>query len=173
MNKALDLDPQLAQAYINLSDLYYNKAKGGISMEMKDKLKKLRTERGLTQAQLAEVLFVSRSTVAKWENGLGLPGQESLQLLEQLYGISRQEVSTTEPEATIVAKNRQLHTVGQIIGWTVFLLIIILSLIVPIQILKGNYGFTPEMAAGLFADNPYIDTGDYRIYYTMKRKRMV
>lgn len=45
-------------------------------------------------------------------------------------------------------------------------MITILSLVIPIQILKGNYGFTPEMAAGLFADNPYIDTGDYRIYYT-------
>ena len=32
-------------------------------MEFKDKLKKLRTEKGLTQAQLAEAIFVSRSTV--------------------------------------------------------------------------------------------------------------
>ena len=38
-------------------------------MELKDKLKKLRQEKGLTQAQLAQAVFVSRSTVAKWENG--------------------------------------------------------------------------------------------------------
>jgi len=44
-------------------------------MELKDKIKQLRREKGLTQAQLADALFVSRSTVAKWENGLGLPGR--------------------------------------------------------------------------------------------------
>ena len=32
-------------------------------MEFKDNLKKLRTEKGLTQAQLAEKLFVSRSNL--------------------------------------------------------------------------------------------------------------
>ena len=31
-------------------------------MELKDKLKKLRKERGLTQSQLADAIFVSRST---------------------------------------------------------------------------------------------------------------
>ena len=34
-------------------------------MELKDKIKNLRKEKGLTQAQLADALFVSRSTVAK------------------------------------------------------------------------------------------------------------
>ena len=55
-------------------------------MEFKDNLKKLRTEKGLTQAQLAEAIFVSRSTVAKWENGLGLPSVESMALLEAFFG---------------------------------------------------------------------------------------
>ena len=46
-------------------------------MEFKENPKQLRTQKGLTQAQPAEKLFVSRSTVAKWENGLGLPNPES------------------------------------------------------------------------------------------------
>ena len=46
-------------------------------MEFKDKLKQFRAEKGLTQSQLADLLYVSRSTVAKWENGLGLPNPES------------------------------------------------------------------------------------------------
>ena len=61
-------------------------------MELKDKLKKLRLERGLTQAQLAENLFVSRSTVAKWENGLGLPNAESMQLLAAQFGVTADEM---------------------------------------------------------------------------------
>ncbi|MBR1993808.1 MAG: helix-turn-helix transcriptional regulator, partial [Firmicutes bacterium] len=40
------------------------------------------------QAQLAEAIFVSRSTVAKWENGLGLPGKASMEALEALFAIT-------------------------------------------------------------------------------------
>jgi transcriptional regulator with XRE-family HTH domain len=78
-------------------------------MELKDNLKKLRTERGLTQAQLAEQLFVSRSTVAKWENGLGLPNPDSMAALEDLFGISAQQIATKEPEEVILQKNRKLR----------------------------------------------------------------
>lgn len=135
-------------------------------MEMKDKLKVLRQEKGLTQAQLAEILFVSRSTVAKWENGLGLPNADSMAALETLYGISREDVATSEPEAVIVEKNRRLRRFGQVLGWTVFWLLTAVSIVLPFAIFDGHYGLTADMAAGVFADNSYIDTGDYRIYYT-------
>ena len=36
-------------------------------------LKKLRAEKGLSQRELAERLYVTRSTVARWENGSRLP----------------------------------------------------------------------------------------------------
>ena len=35
----------------------------------KDKLKELRMQKGISQYELAENLFVSRSAIAKWENG--------------------------------------------------------------------------------------------------------
>ena len=38
-----------------------------------DALKKLRTKKGLTQNQLAELMFVNRATVTKWESGNRLP----------------------------------------------------------------------------------------------------
>jgi len=134
-------------------------------MELKDKLKKLRKDKGLTQAQLADAIFVSRSTVAKWENGLGLPGPDSMVALEKLFDIPQAEVATSEPETVIVSKNRRLHIIGQAAIWAVILAITILTAILPFAIHSGNYGFTPEMAAGNYGDNQYIDTGDYRIYY--------
>ena len=134
-------------------------------MELKDKLKALRKEKGLTQAQLAEILFVSRSTVAKWENGLGLPAQDSMEALKRLYGISQDQVATSEPETVIVEKNKKLHLLGQIIGWTVTLLLCAVATVLPVAIHKGNYGFTPAMAAGGLKDCPYIDIDEYRIYY--------
>lgn len=36
-------------------------------------LKSLRIERGITQTQLAELMFVTRSTINRWENGSRLP----------------------------------------------------------------------------------------------------
>ena len=76
-------------------------------MEFKENLKQLRIQKGLTQAQLAEKLFVSRSTVAKWENGLGLPNPESMATLEKLFNISTEELATKEPETVIVKKNQK------------------------------------------------------------------
>ena len=136
-------------------------------MELKDKLKKLRQEKGLTQAQLADAIFVSRSTVAKWENGLGLPNADSMAALEKLFDIQKGDVATSEPEAVIVQKNRKLHLIGQIAGWSAAMLLTVLCITLPFVMLHGNYGFTWTMAAGIFSDNPYFDTGDCRIYYTV------
>lgn len=41
----------------------------------KNKLKELREKNNISQYQLAEKIFVSRSAVAKWENGLGMPSK--------------------------------------------------------------------------------------------------
>lgn len=134
-------------------------------MEMKDKLKKLRQDRGLTQAQLAQALFVSRSTVAKWENGLGLPSPESMEMLEQQYGITREDVATSEPETVIVEKNRKLRRIGRITQCVLVAALLVLSVLLPIGIIKGEYGFTSDMAVGAEPGAPYIQAGRYRIYY--------
>ena len=134
-------------------------------MEFKDKLKQLRKEKGLTQAQLADAIFVSRSTIAKWENGLGLPRAESMAALETYLAVPPQEIVTTETEAVIVEKNRKLHLIGQIAGWTALIVFLTYSMMLPFAIHDGHYGFTWDMAAGVFADEAYFDTGDYRIYY--------
>jgi transcriptional regulator with XRE-family HTH domain len=135
-------------------------------MEFKENLRRLRMEKGLTQAQLAEKLFVSRSTVAKWENGLGLPNPESMSMLESLFDISASELATKEPEEVIVKKNQKLRIVVSVILWSLFLVLFIYMMCLPFAIHKGNYGFYPKMAAGIYADRAYIDTGDYRIYYS-------
>ena len=134
-------------------------------MEFKENLKQLRVQKGLTQAQLAEKLFVSRSTVAKWENGLGLPNPESMTMLEMLFDINALELATKEPEKVIVKKNRKLRQIGHIVGWSIIVVLLIAMSYLPFAIHNGEYGFTPEMAAGSYADSEYIDTGDYRIYY--------
>ena len=57
-------------------------------MDIGEKLKALRTERGLTQEQLAAKLYVSRTAVSKWETGGGSPNLDSLQAVARLFDVS-------------------------------------------------------------------------------------
>ena len=47
-------------------------------MEFNEKLQELRKAKGLTQEELAEKLFVSRTAISKWESGRGYPSIDSL-----------------------------------------------------------------------------------------------
>jgi len=55
--------------------------------EIGDFLKALRKSKGLTQAELADMLNVSNKTVSKWENGLGIPEMSTLVRLADLYDV--------------------------------------------------------------------------------------
>ena len=80
-------------------------------MEFSNKLKTLRKEKGISQQTLADAIFVSRSAVAKWENGLGLPSRESMAALCNFFQISEDFLHTQEPESVIVQKNKRINTI--------------------------------------------------------------
>ena len=78
-------------------------------MQFNEKLKSLRTKKGISQVELAKNIFVSRSAVAKWENGLGLPSEESLKLLAEYFGVSISDLQSDPIEEDIVIqKNSKL-----------------------------------------------------------------
>ena len=82
-------------------------------MEFKDRLKRIRQERNLSQQALADAIYVSRSAVAKWENGLGLPGESSYQSLLSYFGMTAEEFPLNEEvEAVYVAKNKRIFTLS-------------------------------------------------------------
>lgn len=75
-------------------------------MEFHQRLKQLRSQRGISQRELAEQIHISRSAVAKWENGLGLPGEESAQLLAEFFGVTVEELLPSQAEdSKLVEKN--------------------------------------------------------------------
>ena len=57
-------------------------------------IRELREKRNLTQAELAEKLFISDKTVSKWENGKGYPDISLLEPLAGVFGISVTELLT-------------------------------------------------------------------------------
>ena len=55
-------------------------------------IKELREKHNLTQAELAEKLFISDKTVSKWENGKGYPDVTMLEPLANVFGVSVAEL---------------------------------------------------------------------------------
>ena len=61
-------------------------------MELSSQISSQRLEHGVSQDDLAEVIFVSRQTVSNWENDKTYPDVQSLELLSQLFGITIDEL---------------------------------------------------------------------------------
>ena len=76
-------------------------------MTFGEKLKKIRTDRGLTQDELAERLFVSRTAVSKWESGRGLPNIESLKAISKLFSLSVDELLSGEELITLAQEDQR------------------------------------------------------------------
>lgn len=57
-------------------------------METKNVILELRTQKGWSQDELAEKVFVTRQAVSRWENGETVPNTDTLKLLSQLFDVS-------------------------------------------------------------------------------------
>lgn len=57
-------------------------------MDTKNIILELRTQKGLSQEELAEKVFVTRQAVSRWENGETTPNTETLKLLSKLFDVS-------------------------------------------------------------------------------------
>ena len=63
-------------------------------------IKELRTEKGMTQKELAEKIQVSNAAVSKWENGHGFPDISLLEPLSETLNISIAELINGERSFT-------------------------------------------------------------------------
>lgn len=88
-------------------------------MEFNVKLQELRKNKGLTQEELAEILFVSRTAISKWESGRGYPNIESLKAIAKLFSITVDELLSGEELLSIAEqdnKQRENHIRDLIFG---------------------------------------------------------
>lgn len=74
-------------------------------MEFNEKLQKLRTGEKLTQEELAEKLYVSRTAISKWESGRGYPSTDSLKAIAQYFHITIDELIGGEEMITLAEKD--------------------------------------------------------------------
>ena len=69
-------------------------------MEFGEKLQELRKSRGLTQQELAEALYVSRTAISKWESGRGYPSIDSLKEISGFFSVSIDDLLSGELRIT-------------------------------------------------------------------------
>ena len=78
-------------------------------MEFCEKLQELRKSRGLTQEELAEVLYVSRTAISKWESGRGYPSIDSLKEISGYFSVSSDDLLSAEKIVSIAEKENKLN----------------------------------------------------------------
>ena len=88
-------------------------------MEFHEKLQHLRKQKNLTQEELAQALYVSRTAISKWESGRGYPNIDSLKAISRFFCVSIDELLSGEEVLTIAQadqKQQQSHFIDLSFG---------------------------------------------------------
>ena len=88
-------------------------------MEFNEKLQELRKNKGLTQEELAEALYVSRTAISKWESGRGYPSIDSLKEIAKYFSVTIDELLSSNEVLSIAEednKQKEKHLKGLIFG---------------------------------------------------------
>ena len=116
-------------------------------MEFNEKLQELRKSKGLTQEELAEKLFVSRTAISKWESGRGYPSIDSLKAISRFFSVTIDDLICPEEIISAAEEEKQAFA-GRTISFisNTLDLLTVLMLFLPVF---GN-GEASPMAVSLF-----------------------
>ena len=70
-------------------------------------MQELRKQKGLTQEELAEALYVSRTAISKWESGRGYPNIDSLKAIAKFFSVTIDELLSGEEVLTIAEEDQK------------------------------------------------------------------
>ena len=76
-------------------------------MEFHEKLQTLRKQKGLTQEELAQKLYVSRTAVSKWESGRGYPNIDSLKAISACFSVTVDELLSGDQILSIAEEEQK------------------------------------------------------------------
>ena len=127
-------------------------------MEFSEKLQELRKSRSMTQEELAEALFVSRTAISKWESGRGYPSIDSLKEISRFFSVTIDELICSD-EMITVAENDKKEFVSKYISLICNALDILLAILLFIPAF-GNGSASPETVSllGLSGFTPWLKT---------------
>lgn len=127
-----------------------------------EKLKTERKNRGWSQEELAEKLFVSRQAVSKWENGQNYPSIEVIMKVSDLFGVSIDELlrSDEELKEKVIKDSKQLAYPKLKFTFDVLFLAGVALMVIKIGVLLMNrltdFNFTMYSGSFLWNFGPLI-----------------
>ena len=135
-------------------------------MEFHEKLQELRKKRNMTQEELAEALFVSRTAVSKWESGKGYPSIDSLKEISAFFQISIDDLLSGDALLSIAERDsasRLQHMYNLMSAFTdIAVLVLIILPLYPKAV--GEYIYSVNLVEYASADKHYLFI--YWIVYT-------
>lgn len=123
-------------------------------MEFCEKLQELRKNRTMTQEELAEALFVSRTAISKWESGRGYPSIDSLKEISRYFGVTIDELICAD-EMVSVAENEKREYIDRYVSLICSVLDIFYALLLFIPMFGNGASETVSMT-GLTGINPWV-----------------
>ena len=126
-------------------------------MRLGEKIYKLRTEKNLSQGELADALNVSRQSVSKWETDVSVPELDKLVKLSELFGVSLDELVLDKKQSEEMSAPKVVYververtTARKTVG------VVLLCFAALVWLLITLFG---EMLAGLILAAPFAACG--------------
>ena len=137
-------------------------------MEFNKKLQGLRRQKGLTQEELAQKLYVSRTAISKWESGRGYPNIESLKTIAEFFSVTIDELLSTNEVLTIAEednKRKEKHFRDLIYGLLDFCIVMLLFL--PFFAEKADGAIQSVSLITLCGVQPYLKIAYFAVVISM------
>ena len=127
-------------------------------MEFSEKLQELRKSRSMTQEELAEALFVSRTAVSKWESGRGYPNIDSLKEISRFFSVTIDDLICSD-EMITVAENEKKEFADNYVSLICNALDILLVILIFIPAFgNGSASSGTVSLLGISGINPWVKT---------------
>ena len=127
-------------------------------MEFNEKLQELRKGKGLTQEELAEKLFVSRTAISKWESGRGYPSIDSLMEIARFFSVTIDDLICSD-EMISVAENEKREFADKYISLICNVMDILPVILLFIPAFGNGLGFSETVSLfGLSGITPWVKT---------------
>ena len=126
-------------------------------MEFNEKLQELRNSKGLTQKELAEKLYVSRTAISKWESGRGYPSIDSLRDIARFFSVTVDEL-ISPCEVLDIAEQDGEHKKNNMRDLIYGLLDMCSALFffVPLFAIRVENNVQPTSLLGISGINPFV-----------------